>query len=230
MIFKSKYLIGLCLLIILIILVGCSGKSILSRHGASKSDVKISVVSSKSKSKPKICDLRVQVRVTDPIAPYLSDNGVIEVLGEEGFRVAKTFPVKYGTQVVIVPELEAGRYTVQATYGNIIATKCVILGCVCIDNWREVFAQATADELRKDIAACANCNKYGGGVGITNYGQYGNPEIYGGWGKRGSYSGGWWTGGQKSQELKGSGMLDLPCSMITPCSRNIEFDLPKDAK
>ncbi|RKZ32202.1 hypothetical protein DRQ33_06305, partial [bacterium] len=180
-----------------------------------------------------VCDLRVQIKINDPIAPYMSDFGLVEVFGKEGFKVSADFPVKFGTQVVIVPELPAGRYTVQASYGTIIATKCVILGCVCIDNWREVFASATVNELKKESASCAGCMKYTTGTGFAagNYGWTGGATGAGYWGKSNTYSSSTsWGSAQKNPELKGSGQLDVPCSMVTPCSRNVSFEFPDDAK
>ena len=174
--------------------------------------------------------MRVQIKIKDPIAPYLSDFGTVELYGPGGVKITKQFPVKFGTQIVIIPDLEPGRYTVQAGYGNLVATKCVVMGCMCVDNWREVFAQAAAQELKKDLKTCSSCSK-----GITSAGfAAGNYGWTGGAGGNywGGYSSTWegWGSAQKGPQLKGTGELKPPCSMTTPCGRNVSFEFPKDAK
>jgi len=230
---KFKWLFGLCVLEIAVLISGCTQSSMLTRHKSGGSGAgKISAVSKKAKPPNKVCDLRVQVKITDPIAPYMSDFGTVDVYGNEGFHISKQFSVRFGTQLVTIQELEAGRYSVQVSYGTIVATKCVILGCVCIDNWKEVFSQATANELRKEITSCTGCSKYTSTTGWAsgNYGwtggntggKYWNP-------KSGNSNFGGWGSEQKTPELKGSGELKMPCSTITPCGRNVSFEFPKDA-
>jgi len=221
------------------LLAGCASSPTLQRGGGTgggKPKVEIIAASKAATPKPLVCDMRVQVKVTDPIAPYLSDFGIVTVRGKEGFRVSKSFPVKYGTQVVVIEELEAERYDVEVTYGDIIATKCVILGCLCQDNWKEVFAMEAAEEIMSGLQ-CTGCGKYGYSGGKNTYWQYGSGALYRGrsggyWGQRGTGSAAGrnlWTTTQ-TPELKGSGEQDAPCSQITPCGRNVSFELPKDSK
>jgi len=231
---KFKWLFGLYVLGVAFLFSGCSQSAILARHKYSGSSAgKISAISDKSKPPKKVCDLRVQIKITDPIAPYMSDFGTVDVYGNEGFHTSKQFPVKFGTQLVTIPELEAGRYSVQVSYGTIVATKCVIMGCTCIDNWKEVFSQAAADELRKEASSCKGCSKYTSATGWAsgNYGWSGGGTSGRYWSAKGSNSSfGGWGSAQKTPELKNSGQLKMPCSTVTPCGRNVSFEFPKDAK
>gem|GEM_PF-6795886 len=208
---------------------GCSSSAVLSRHSSSEKS-KISAVSQKAKPKNRTCDMRIQIKIKDPIAPYLSDFGTVELFGPGGIKITKRFPVKFGTQVVIIPDLEPGRYNVQVSYGDLVATKCVVLGCVCIDNWKEVFARATMEELKKDSKTCASCSK---GITATGFaaGNYGWTGGVGGnyWGGYSNSSWGWGSS-QKELQLKGTGELKPPCSLVTPCGHNVSFEFPKDAK
>ncbi len=224
---KGK-LLGIGWLVVLIIIsAGCSSSGVLAR-GKSSSGPQISAVSVQSKPRKLTCDMRIQVKIKDPIAPYLSDFGTVELYGPNGFKVTKTFPVKYGTQIVIIPDLEPGRYNVQVGYGNLVAVKCVVLGCLCQDNWREVFSQAAMEELKKDLATCSGCSKNITSTGFAA-GNYGWTGGIGGkyWGNYNNWN---WGTSQKLPELKGTGELKPPCSLTTPCGHNVSFEFPKDAK
>jgi hypothetical protein len=263
------------------LLAGCASSPQLSREGRGGSSSERDMVPKKMPPpKPRVCDMRVQIKINDPIAPYLSDFGTVTVRGKEGFQVQKQFPIKFGTQVVTIMELEAERYDVEVTYGDYIATKCVILGCICQDNWKEVFANQAMDQWRENFSLeCSDCNKYGSSGAQDNWefgSSYGSAPKNN-WGSTSSSSGGksggnWWSanpssgaigpsgtssfgstssnwsgrsswkgnnsgsGGywnnqsQTDVEIKGSGEQTSPCSQVTPCGRNVAFELPKDAK
>ncbi len=248
MICNSRYWKSLCLLFsVLALFAGCAGGNKLNRGTERRKAPQVTVVSTTQDMPHRTCDMRIQLKISDPIAPYLENQGKIELFGPDGLRMERTFAVKFGTQLVIIPDLEAGRYTVQVSYGTIIASKCVILGCICVDNWREVFANAAMQDLSKDVASCATCTKYsytGGAPGGANLGPYGSASLYSGsssssksgayWGGNSSYSQSadmvGWGDYEKSDEIKGSGKLEVPCSQVTPCGRNVEFELPKDSK
>jgi len=228
--FKCKWFL---LLALLVFIAGCASTTSVQR--GSSGDVEIIAPSNAAMPKPLFCDMRIQIKLTDPIAPYLSNFGTVTVYGKEGFRISKTFPVKFGTQMVTIAELEAGRYDVEVTYADYIVTKCVILGCVCVDNWREVFLAELASDMQSQSGLqCNNCSQYSG---KSTYWQYGSSSIYKGagggyWSSRASNRNtgkNWWTQ-TRTPELTGSGEFDSPCSEVTPCGRHVSFELPKDTK
>ncbi len=228
---NGKWILKLCILFVLF-QAGCSSTAFLSRSGAKRVDV---VAATKaSKPKPRYCDMRIQIKITSPLDPYLYTSGTVTVSGKD-FSTTKSFPVKVGTQVITIHDLEPGRYDVQVSYGNYIATKCVILGCICPDNWKEVFAAQAMEQLKSTLSLkCKGCSKYSSGWDYWRYGSgapYGYRSTgYSYWGASRYYprGGNLWTTSQ-IPELLGTGEQKPPCSTVTPCSRNVSFELPKDA-
>lgn len=205
-------------------------------------------ISYKIDDKIKNCDMRVKVKITDPIAPYLSDFGKVTVRGKEGFKTSKTFPVKFGTQMITIPELEEGRYDVEVSYGDYIATKCVILGCRCSDNWKQVFNRIAAAQMRSQQGIGQSSDgtdqyslnsqwPYGSSPYSFNsdagdYQPFDNQEYdysydYSNYYGYDSTSYGGYGSGLM---IKGSGLQKPPCSYGTPCNTNVIFEMPKDAK
>ena len=135
------------LLLLIFIMAGCSIP--LSRTPPGTKPVCGTSVAAVPDVKPpkQFCNLVVKIKIDDPTAPYLSDFGKVTVIDVDGVRESKRFPVKQGTQIVVFPDYEPGRYTVEVSYGNYIATKCVVLCCYCPDRWREVCLHKVKEQL-----------------------------------------------------------------------------------
>jgi len=203
MLFKCKWVL---LLASIIFISGCaSNLNRASFPNTKKKKTQVIAPNKMPSQQPLVCDMHIQIKITDPIDPLMWTDGKVTVYGKNYFKITKTFPVKLGVQVITIPDLKQDRYNVEVSYGNYIATKCVLLGCVCEDNWKETFMQDLArdwhrkNELRKSQQEYQQ--SFGNGFGAYSSGTIGN-----------------------------AGLQEPPCSEVTICNRNVEFEFPKDTQ
>lgn len=171
--------------------------------------------------KLKPCDLVVAIRITDPVAPYLSEFGTISLWGSEGYKRTQPFPVLEGRQSVVVTDVPPGRYIVQVSYGTIVASQCIILCGSCKDNWKARCVENLFDELKRtapsDVQTEVEEREWGaGGYYDTQTGKF-YPDI----------NDSRWNW---SRMFGFSDSLKPSCSFVSPCLNNISFELPKDAR
>ncbi len=184
-----------------------------------------------SKIKPMICELRIQVKITDKLAPYLAEEGNIKVLGAKGYTVSKEYPVRTGMQMVIFPDMQAGRYIVEISYGTIVATKGIILCCNCHDNWQVTCMADLTKRFKKSDATSAGYSSTSKSDGYTGYSydleNWGIDEQDGQyWAVANDHTRGYTGEGTYTQK---SSTRPPKCSFVSPCGEDLIFVLPEDA-